>query len=76
MSVTIHDLSTTELTLEDYEKEFDGTWRIHNGQYWTHECNTKEQAIKRAKIWGGVAVGLAKYNYKLGMNEYIHVERV
>lgn len=76
MTVNIQDLSTMELTIEDYEQEFDGQWRIFNGTYWTHACNHKEQAIRRAKIWGGTAIGLAKFNYKLGMNEYFHVERV
>lgn len=76
MSVNILDLSTMELTTEDYESEFDGSWRIFNGTYWTHACNKKEQAIRRAKCWGGKAVGLAQFNESIGMNEYIEVEAV
>lgn len=76
MSVTIYDLSTTELTIEDYEVEYDKTWRIFDGASWTHACNTKEQAIRRAKLWGGTAVGLAKFDESLGMNEYVEVEAV
>lgn len=76
MSVTIHDLSTMELTIEEYEEEFDGQWRIFNGQFWTHACNTKQQAINRAKLWGGTAVGLATFNRSLSMNEYKEVESV
>lgn len=76
MSVTIHDISTMELTIEDYESEYDGKWRIFNGQFWTHSCNTKEQAMNRAKLWGGTAVGLAVFNKDLGMNEYRNVEKV
>lgn len=72
------DINTVdvELTIEDYEREFDNTWRIFNGKRWVHACNTKEQAIRRAKIWGGTAVGLAKFNEHIGMNEYINAERV
>lgn len=73
MSVTIHE---SELTIEDYEEEFDNQWRIFNGRFWTQACNTKEQAINRAKIWGGTHVGLAVFNNELGMNEYREVEKV
>lgn len=73
MSVTIHDISTVELTIDDYEATYDGQWRIFNGQCWTHSCNTKEQAIRRAKLWGGTAVGLAVFNKDIGMNEYQEV---
>lgn len=76
MAVDILDLSTMELTIEDYEEEFDGFWRIFNGTCWTHACNTKEQAINRAKLWGGTAVGLARFNKELGMNEYTQVQRM
>lgn len=76
MTMTIHDLNTMELTIEDYESEYEGRWRIFNGQFWTHACNTKEQAIRRAKLWGGTAVGLAVFNEELGMNEYQEVERI
>lgn len=74
--VEILDIETAEITLEDYEEEYDGTYRIFNGHFWTHACNTKEQAISRAKIWGGKAVGLAVFNKELGMNEYQNVEKV
>lgn len=36
------------LTIDDYERDFDGSWRIFNGESWVHACNTKKQAISRA----------------------------
>lgn len=64
------------LTIDDYEKDFDGAWRIFNGESWVHACNTKSQAISRAKILGGTAVGKAAFNEETGMNEYRSVEAV
>lgn len=73
MSVTIHE---AELTIDDYEQEYDGSWRIFNGRFWTHACNTKEQAISRAKLWGGTHVGKAIFNQATGMNNYQEVVEV
>lgn len=73
MSVTIHE---AELTIDDYEEEYNGSWRIFNGRFWTHACNNKEQAISRAKLWGGTAIGLACFNKELGMNEYKQVLKI
>lgn len=69
-------IEAEHLTLDDYEREFDGSWRIFNGVEWTHACNTKEQAVRRAKLWGGTAVGLAKFNEETGTNEYRNVEAI
>jgi len=69
-------LETESLTIDDYEKEFDGTWRIFNGKSWVHACNNKRQAIRRAKLWGGTAVGKAVFNDETGMNEYRNVEAI
>lgn len=74
MPVIIHDLTTMELTIEDFESEYDGQWRIFNGQFWTHGCKTKNQAIIRAKIWGGTAVGKAHFNGEY--TEYKEVESI
>ena len=76
MGIQVYDLSTMELTIEDYEEEFDGVWRIFNGRFWTHACNTKEQAISRAKLWDGTHVGKARFNQTTGMNDYQEVESI
>lgn len=34
-----------------------GVWRIHNGERWVHAFNSKEEAIKKCKLWGGLGVG-------------------
>ena len=51
-------------------------WRIFNGSDWVHGFDTKEEAIKRARSWGGTAVGKARFNPATEMNEYLEVEAV
>lgn len=62
--------------VKDHEKQFNDSWRIFNGVEWVHAFTTKKEAIKRAKSWGGTAVGKARFNPETEMNEYLEVEAV
>lgn len=72
MTVTI--IGPTPETEQQREVNASGKFRIFNGLAWVHDYDTKAEAKKFAKLFGGTAVGQAFHNGKA--NAYREVEKV
>lgn len=72
--MTVIIIAPTPETEQQREVIMDGKWRIFNGVCFVHDYDTKAEAKKFAKMFGGTAVGKAVHNGKT--NEYREVEKV
>ena len=72
MTVTI--IGPTPETEQQREVNASGKWRLFNGVAWVMDYDTKAEAKKFAKLFGGTAVGQAVHNGEV--NAYREVEKV